>query len=581
MTKCKFALLFTLALVASFFTFGVSSAQAFQGDPTSYWNTVDDPITFQDFLDETNGASIATEAETAGAADVWFGAAGLSVMGPIGLVAGGAIAIDATWHSGLGSALGQWLADTGTPYEAGQYINKEQWCPWFGGSDATSPDAPIGTCSTLDGATTGINPSSDPSSPIAPLRALDHLWIMDFGASDYSGTNGCHRAGSPNDVIIGFNPDFATGLSTAVIDCMTDFMVAQNAVFNSVPVERVIYENSDITTTETCKNYVIDFWGATDYTGQCFEIVATQQEMLNMLGPMTWEPCDGPSESACTDLNPLGTHIMGGTSGYGSGGTPTPSPKVEDHIDHHSPDSDSEGPVNCYVTAPNPTCPQAPTTITIPQPQITETYPQYVARLRALGFLGHIYEVDDDMAYPAGSPAALLSAQQITEVEVGTTKTYQLYWMVPGHGLPGSATTPDTTKEGHPYKWPNPGPNAPPDTPITIQKVPDGYGGGVPGGGNGNCDCPNLNISPLQSIQYGSKFPFGAFSMLLGVANHFGGSSGSAVDFSIMGHDVSLASSDWTGTYRPIVFAILEFLGTLLVIVFALRLIRHPGGDSE
>jgi hypothetical protein len=262
------------------------------------------------------------------------------------------------------------------------------------------------------------------------------------------------------------------------------------------------------------------------------------------------------------------------------------------------------GQFNCWADPAEFVCPAAPTlpggpattTSPLPTPVISppltlpnilpgETLESYEARLRSDFFTGTIIVISDTMGYP--SDADPLSAVQqlpgtVTRVTVGTPipTVVPVYWPVgTGSGL-----------DGKPEPWPvNPpvmNPVATAVPPITITVVPPTWTPPVPASGPLNpCNCGTVDFSPLTGLTYGTSFPFGVFAWVSDVTGGFSG-GGAPISFTIADprgdpYTVTLSSSAWEATYRPIVFAILEFCMTLAAIwFFAFRLIGFGQGEA-
>lgn len=264
-----------------------------------------------------------------------------------------------------------------------------------------------------------------------------------------------------------------------------------------------------------------------------------------------------------------------------------------------------QGWVNCYLAPSDYSCPDTPgggTTgaptadFTILKPQSGETFDQYQARLRNEGWLGNIVQEDDTgfnplsaSPYPSGSPALQLNPNVVTQVGYasGTLPLAYPLW----NGTTGQSQT-----------WPNP-PKVvnKATTSIYVATVPGGYtppGGGtnppgtgstpptnpVPPGGGGGCSCPPIDFTPIESLNVGSKFPFGAFTYLTGIFSSVSlGSSPISFNLDLFGtpKTVTLSSSEWESTYRPIMFPILEFIMTVSAIwYFAARFMGASSDDG-
>jgi hypothetical protein len=138
----------------------------------------------------------------------------------------------------------------------------------------------------------------------------------------------------------------------------------------------------------------------------------------------------------------------------------------------------------------------------IPEPTASEAYLDYIARLRALGYLGSVTVTDAGMGYPSGSAGAVLNPKSVIGVKVGSGSRIDVY-----NAGTGARVAFDTTTA--PAVTPGTGTGA--TTSVTIYKVPDAYdplanGGTVPGGtGAGG----GINFTPLTSLSLGCKFPYG------------------------------------------------------------------------
>lgn len=614
---------------------GVTSASAsgIVGDPGQ------DLAALQDIqhLDWAIDPGILSGPETEAVAEAVAGSSGILAMGPIGLVAGGVMVIQAVWDSGLGSAIGTWLANP-TPLYTDGSLNNEQWCPYA----QTSVTGPFGTAtntlptsisSSCGNSSTGFRTVAEGAKAPPYSDQYFHAKYLDTDHQNYytlqwqgnclngiSNQGVFNLAGNAGDEFsMIFNTDTTSGnyltgsintsgrtyqcLNSAFSDWTLNGLAQfQVAVHNDTCVIETSGAGPCGSSGATCKQEALlelgpDAGSGADYKGDCYFPVATVQQMLDMLGGMTITPCGLTGQPTCVANANAQAHI-GTTTNCATAGCTAALNQISNGDGGAScvtldgcatagtvNTSGVTSEVNCFLTH---TCePTKP--LPLPRPQVTETYQQYISRLRALGFWGHIYEVNDDMDYPSGSPATALSPQLITEIQVGTATPIPLYWPLPGHGLSGAPSS--TPKGGTEYPWPGTE-NYPPNSDITIQKVPDDYTpAGGPVGGGGPCNCPGLNFGPLTSLDYGSKFPFGAFGIMSSIfgsgGSLTGDSSGTPVTIhlgatSVMGaQDITLGSNEWTDTYRPIVFPILEFLMGLTVVLFALRLIRHPGGDSD
>jgi hypothetical protein len=254
--------------------------------------------------------------------------------------------------------------------------------------------------------------------------------------------------------------------------------------------------------------------------------------------------------------------------------------------------------INCLLDPNDYVCPSGPTVgdgttkttstlapaFVLPQPSPDDTYITYTERLRTLGYLGSVTVTDDAMSeYPFASYGARLLPQSLTSIQVGTATTIYLYNQTTGVQT-AWPTSPDLVTPGV-------------TTSIHLARVPIAYdplthgattgtetgAGGVPGT-TGACHCPPFDLTPLESISLGTKFPFGIYTWLttgLGTIP----TSGAPLTFVVTKPDsstvsVSTASSEWESTVRPIVFPIVEFLITLsMFFVFATKIIGLGGWD--
>lgn len=206
----------------------------------------------------------------------------------------------------------------------------------------------------------------------------------------------------------------------------------------------------------------------------------------------------------------------------------------------------------------------------LPEPTADETIDSYVERLRALGYLGDITAVDDTMSYPNGSYAARLLPHSITTVQIGTATPIHIYNT--GTGAPSPWPTTATTILVNPATV----------TSITVGGVPSSYNplahgattttetgaGATPGSAGFSCNCPSIDMSPLEAITYGSKFPFGVFTWFSSIFGTIP-ATGTAISFDLNKtanpadgtYNITLSGGSlWVGTIRPIAWPIIEFL---------------------
>jgi hypothetical protein len=195
------------------------------------------------------------------------------------------------------------------------------------------------------------------------------------------------------------------------------------------------------------------------------------------------------------------------------------------------------------ITEPGPPPPPPPpppefTPFRLPAPTATETYQEYVARLRALGWLGTAqlsYEADLEASAQPDSGYALQVVGAPTTITLPGVSPFP--FVVPIYAPSGQPNTfppgqsnpnpnPDPTPTpGHPG-WPTPAPVIPdPTTPIRIRiKPPDTVFPVVPppgGGGGGSCDCTVASLV-FPSVAFPcDKFPFGIFCWVGGQLGNF------------------------------------------------------------
>lgn len=233
----------------------------------------------------------------------------------------------------------------------------------------------------------------------------------------------------------------------------------------------------------------------------------------------TAAPCAPATNATSTQLATARAEIASGDPGLGGG-------------------------ASCMLAPADYICPTAPTDpgttnpgFTLPRPLPNETYDLYVARLRALGFLGAIVFLDDigydglpTDAYPLGSPALDLKPGTVTGVGLSIPVIIPLYW-------PNGSPNAGQEKQWQSSAAPTINPNT--VTTLTIQRVPLAYvppggtgtgGSGNPPGaptpppGSGGCNLPNIpsvDLSPLTGMTFGSKFPFGVFGWASTVIGYF------------------------------------------------------------
>jgi len=220
------------------------------------------------------------------------------------------------------------------------------------------------------------------------------------------------------------------------------------------------------------------------------------------------------------------------------------------------------------------------------EPKVNETYFDYVGRLRAEGWLGTLTTTAESTAVSGYGPNS--------PTKVSYTD---------GNGV---------KKTLDPLKWPATVPTISPGTAITIRFNPstasvvgtdtatdtcgtsdnpcvtqDNTTG--PDEGADNCSTCAIDWTPIESLDVGSKFPFGvpqwSSDFLGGVSFADSCPTLSIGKPSALGGgsiDIPFCSTEWEDTYRPIVFPILEALMTLAAITFlGIKLFGMGGGETE
>lgn len=567
-----------------------ANADVFQTDPSAVWNLLLGP-------DESWAGTELSGPEQQAIADTICGVAGVECIGAIALVSGGTIAIDAVWQSGLGSAFGSWVANLDSS-TTNTNITGEVLCPFvyqtWGGTTQTYG---VPTCN-IGGVNLGSSNGATGTIPVISDGQIPTFNGMILG---FAGTNCGFSGGAAQSTTLLVDPSLATGGSSTARACETQMLGMEHAfpkmtettIPNSACMEP--YVGGVCQGGFTCQAQADSLLtGATGYTGTCHQFYMKEEDLVQALGGTFLRPCGASGQVTCPSSPKV---RLGAATGVGGGGTTSPN-QTALHKMSATGATGASPEIQCAISAT--TCAPDTQVLQLPRPLISETYDQYIARLRQLGMWGTITEVDDDMDYPAGSGALQLNPGEVTEVQINTTTTgipivIPNYWAIPGHGLSSQAENSDPTQQGRRAPWAPPGVALKTITSITIRKVPATYTGGgcvgalCGGPGNGPCNCPAINFNPLRGINYGSTFPFGVFGVLGGtgsVFNSFTGSgSGRPVTFALplgsSSQTVTLSSSSWETTYRPIVFPIIEFGLTLLAVLwFSLRVIGHPGGDT-
>lgn len=198
------------------------------------------------------------------------------------------------------------------------------------------------------------------------------------------------------------------------------------------------------------------------------------------------------------------------------------------------------------------------------QPNPNETYTDYITRLQAGGWVGTATTIVEPSTLPDYGPSA------VTRVQYTGTDTVV-------HTL-------------DPLQWPSTSPQMKTDTPITIRyNTPTATPGPTDQPNGTDCSTCAIDWSPIESLSFGTKFPFGVPSWLstffgtvtfadscptlsIGKPSALGGGS----------IDIPFCSAEWESTYRPIVFPILEALMTLAAITFlGAKIFGIGGGETE
>lgn len=216
-----------------------------------------------------------------------------------------------------------------------------------------------------------------------------------------------------------------------------------------------------------------------------------------------------------------------------------------------------------------------PNLISLPQPQLEETYIAYRARLRDAGFLGTITETE-------GSLDTDFNPSEVQRLDITRPD--------------GLVRTGSPVLLGDP--WPDPAPRYNPhdDIEITYNPTdapprdvgdPEPTGLAPPGSGGGSCDCPALDFSPLSDLDAGDVFPFGVFVYAADILDQFDADpeapSWAFAMPDLDGHEIPDFEidldffSDYMATIRTIISVVL-WIGA--VWWFATRLLGINMGDN-
>jgi hypothetical protein len=207
--------------------------------------------------------------------------------------------------------------------------------------------------------------------------------------------------------------------------------------------------------------------------------------------------------------------------------------------------------------------PSADETFQLPQPQGFETYPQYLYRLRRMGWVGTSLLVTGTDTYLVGPGVVVtVTLDPPTTAPPGTIDPIPVPVWNP---VPDPTTNPIPD----PAPWPNPAPSVRPDQPITVTvSPPDAAPAPIPPPGGGPPPPPpgpggsppppppppppptgQIDFTPLTNLDPGCKFPYGFICYAKDVTGWFNVTP-EAPDFHIPVH-VSAASVgvDWHGDY--------------------------------
>jgi hypothetical protein len=198
------------------------------------------------------------------------------------------------------------------------------------------------------------------------------------------------------------------------------------------------------------------------------------------------------------------------------------------------------------------------TPFVIPEPQSDEVYSDYLERLREKGWVGTATVTGVITDSPLTGPKGVVSVQDTT-----------------------ASLGPDAISA-----WPdNPFVLPAKDDALTLQRNSGSAPAVSPS--SSSCDCPSLDFGPLESIDVGTRFPFGVVNW---VHDMFGTSSGTGYSFSITtpGSSVggalgtiSVTSSWWESTGRGYTWPILEVLITVMFWAFFAFKIVGLGSHEE
>jgi len=220
-------------------------------------------------------------------------------------------------------------------------------------------------------------------------------------------------------------------------------------------------------------------------------------------------------------------------------------------------------------------------TITLPQPQLEETYEAYAQRLRSAGWLGTLVVTED------AAPSAYFGPLEVTAMSYApaTGSPVLLDMLDPWPLNP----PPLASQEGQIELF-----YAPASTPERTAEeeadvgteIPGLIQGGTSGGLAGCSGCPDLNLGPLTGLDWSENFPFGVFVWLGSTWEDMTGSPATCLRGSFGKSEaigggtlvVGLCSSAWVDTYRDPFFLLVEFIFTVALILGLARRFLNIGG---
>jgi hypothetical protein len=175
----------------------------------------------------------------------------------------------------------------------------------------------------------------------------------------------------------------------------------------------------------------------------------------------------------------------------------------------------------------------------LPRPDLSENYNDYLDRLRADGWVGSAI-ID---GVESGTGLGSYGPNSITRIHLAALGVDQ-----------------------DPASWPLVPPVMSSNTLDVHIRINPGTAPPLPS--SGACSCPPLSLTPLTTIDYGSRFPFGLPSWFAAAYTGIG-STPFTLDQTVSGHtfNETLGGTEWETTYRPRVFLIAEFCLTILAIV--------------